>query len=126
MKLHTIQKLQLTLSSLKATPMPLRLSYKFTKLLEKIEKDSEFFAEKAREIVFKYAEKNEEGNFIQTEDGNVYIRPDKVEEANNAIMELNNIEVEDVNITFTLDELESLSIAPEILQPLLSLIKEDE
>lgn len=124
MKLQTIQTLHSTLITLKSTPMPLRLSYKFSKFLSKIEKDNEFFIEKTREIVFKYAEKDENGNFVEYE-GNVKVIPENIPFANKELDELNNIEVEDINITFTLDELESLSITPEILQPLLPFIKED-
>jgi hypothetical protein len=126
MKLQTIESLQSSLTQLKSQEMPLRLSYKFSKLLSKIEKDSEFFTEKTREVILKYAEKDENGELVQTEDGNIRIQTGKIEEANKAMMELNDIEVEDINITFTLDELESLSIAPEVLQPLLPLIVEDE
>lgn len=126
MKLQTIETLHSSLTQLKSQEMPLRLSYKFSKLLSKIEKDSEFFTEKTREVILKYAEKDENGDLVQTEDGNIRIQTDKIEEANKAMMELNDIEVEDINITFTLDELESLSIAPEVLQPLLPLIVESE
>ncbi len=126
MKLQTIETLQSSLTQLKSQEMPLRLSYKFSKLLSKIEKDSEFFTEKTREVILKYAEKDENGNLVQTEDGNIRIQTGKIEEANKAMMELNDIEVEDINITFTLDELDSLSIAPEVLQPLLPLIVDGE
>lgn len=126
MKLQTIETLHSSLTQLKSQEMPLRLSYKFSKLLSKIEKDSEFFTEKTREVILKYAEKDENGDLVQTEDGNIRIQTGKIEEANKAMMELNDIEVEDINITFTLDELESLSIAPEVLQPLLPLIIESE
>ena len=126
MKLQIIETLQSSLTQLKSQEMPLRLSYKFSKLLSKIEKDSEFFIEKTREVILKYAEKDENGNLVQTEDGNIRIQTGKIEEANKAMMELNDIEVEDINITFTLDELESLSIAPEVLQPLLPLIVDGE
>jgi hypothetical protein len=125
MKLQTIQALQSTLVSLKSIPMPLRLSYKFSKLLSKIEEDNEFFITKTREIIMKYAEKNEKGNVIQNE-GNVHILPENITIANEELDELNNIEMEDIYITFTLEELESLSIAPEALQPLLPFIIDDE
>lgn len=124
MKLQTIQSLYSTLITFKSTQMPLRLSYKFSKLLSKIEKDNEFFMEKTREIVLKYAEKDENGNYIQNE-GNVRVTPENIPLANKELDELNNIEMEDIDITFTLEELESLSIAPEALQPLLPFIKED-
>lgn len=123
MKLQTIQSLYSTLTILKSTQMSLRLSYKFSKLLSKIEKDNEFFIEKAREIVLKYAEKDENGNYIQNE-GNIKVIPENIPLANKELDELNNIEMEDIDITFTLEELESLSIAPEVLQPLLPFIKE--
>ena len=123
MKLQTIQSLYSTLTTLKSTQMSLRLSYKFSKLLSKIEKDNEFFIEKAREIVLKYAEKDENGNYIQNE-GNIKVIPENIPLANKELDELNNIEMEDIDITFTLEELESLSIAPEVLQPLLPFIKE--
>ena len=125
MKLNNIETLYSSLTQLKSKEMPLRLSYKFTKFLSKIEKDYEFFTSKTREVIIKYAEKDENGEITQYE-GNIRIVPENIPLAEKELSELNDIEVEDINISFTLDELESLSIAPEILQPLLPFIKETD
>lgn len=124
MKLNNIETLYSSLTQLKSKEMPLRLSYKFTKLLSKIEKDYEFFTSKTREVIIKYAEKDDNGEIIQYE-SNIRVAPENIPLAEKELSELNDIEVEDINISFTLDELESLSITPEILQPLLPFIKED-
>ena len=125
MKLGTIETLYNTLSSLKEKEMPIRLSYKFTLLLDKIDCDYNFFISEMRKIINKYGLKDEHGELVQ-ENGNIKINPDSLSLAEKALEDLHETEIKLPDVTLTLDELESLNIKPADLRALLPFIKETD
>ena len=125
MKLGNIETLYNTLSSLKEKEMPIRLSYKFTLLLDKIDCDYNFFISEMRKIINKYGLKDENGELIQ-ENGNIKINPDSFALAEKALEDLHETEIKLPDVTLTLDELESLNIKPADLRALLPFIKETD
>ena len=125
MKLGNIETLYNTLSSLKEKEMPIRLSYKFTLLLDKIDCDYNFFISEMRKIINKYGLKDEHGELVQ-ENGNIKINPDSLSLAEKALEDLHETEVKLPDVTLTLDELESLNIKPVDLRALLPFIKETD
>lgn len=124
MKLRNIETLYNTLSSLKEKEMPIRLSYKFTLLLDKIDCDYNFFISEMRKIINKYGLKDDQGELVQ-ENGNIKINPDSLSLAEKALQDLHETEIKLPDVTLTLDELESLNIKPADLRALLPFIKED-
>ena len=125
MKLGTIETLYNTLSSLKEKEMPIRLSYKFTVILDKIDCEYNFFISEMRKIINKYGLKDENGELVQ-ENGNIKINPDSFGLAEKALQELHETEITLPEVNFTLDELESLNIKPADLRALLPFIKETD
>lgn len=125
MKLGNIETLYNTLSSLKEKEMPIRLSYKFTLLLDKIDCDYNFFISEMRKIINKYGLKDEHGELIQ-ENGNIKINPDSLSLAEKALEDLHETEIKLPDVTLTLNELESLNIKPADLRALLPFIKETD
>ena len=125
MKLGNIEALYNTLSSLKEKEMPIRLSYKFTLLLDKIDCDYNFFISEMRKIINKYGLKDDQGELIQ-ENGNIKINPDSFALAEKALEDLHETEIKLPDVTLTLDELESLHIKPADLRALLPFIKETD
>ena len=125
MKLGNIEALYNTLSSLKEKEMPIRLSYKFTLLLDKIDCDYNFFISEMRKIINKYGLKDDQGELVQ-ENGNIKINPDSFALAEKALEELHETEIKLPDVTLTLDELESLNIKPADLRALLPFIKETD
>ena len=123
MKLSSIEKLYLVLKDFQEREMPIKLSYKFSKLFSLIETDYEFFYTQIKKIIEKYAEKDEKGNIIQNSE-NIPIKKDCFDLADRALQELYNTEVSLPKIVFTLDELESLNIKPFELKVLLPFIEE--
>jgi hypothetical protein len=124
MTLHQTEQLFTTLSSLAKTSMPIRLAYKITKLLNQIEKDYNFYIEETKKIIIKYAERDEQGQLISTENGSITLQKNLISEAEKDLLELSEIEVDLPSISFTLDELETLNITPSDLQSLLPFIEE--
>lgn len=123
MKFSTIEELYGALSNLSSKEMPIKTSYKFSKILSSIEKDNEFFVSKMKEIIMKYAEKDEDGTPVQ-EKGSIKIQKEYIEITNKEVSELYDIEFETPDIKFTLDELDSISLTPADLKVLLPFIEE--
>lgn len=88
-----------------------RLAYKIMKFCKSVSAEEEFYNEKRNEIINKYAMRNENGQIMVSDEGMIRIIKDKIDEANNAFKELNDIEVEAPNIKFTLAELEELKLS---------------
>jgi hypothetical protein len=124
MTLHQTEQLFTTLSSLAKTSMPIRLAYKITKLLNQIEKDYNFYIEETKKIIIKYAERDEQGQLISTENGSITLQKNLISEAEKDLLDLSEIEVDLPSISFMLDELETLNITPSDLQSLLPFIEE--
>ena len=123
MKLSQIEPLKETLLNISQKELPFRLAYKISKLSEKIEKDYLFFTEEVQKIIIKYAERDEKGEIV-FEGNNVKIQRDLIEQAEKDLKELDEVEMEEIDVSFTLDELESLNIKPLEVSALMPFIKE--
>ena len=102
--------------------LPLRGAYKLNKIKKAVEKETEFYSEKFQEIVDKYAKHDDNGNLVFSEDGNqIMIKDGMVDECNQALEDLQNLEVEIENYGFSLqdlgDEVECTPDELEVLMP---------
>lgn len=123
MKLLSIENLYIVTKSFQEKEMPIKLSYKFSKIFDSIESDYQFFLSQLRKILDKYAERDENGEFIQ-KDGHIPFKKDCFELAEKALNDLYETEITLPKISFTLDELEGLDIKPFELKALLPFIEE--
>ena len=103
------------------TSLPLKGAYKLNKIKKAVEKEGEFYTEKFQEIVDTYAKKDDDGNLVYSEDGTqIMIQDGMVEECNQAITDLQTLEVEVENYGLTLEDLgENLQCTPEELEALM-------
>jgi len=127
MKLIDVQSVDMLYSKLgNRSGMPIKTTYKVLKLFEGIKKDVEFYKEELQKIVDEYAERNEDGEFVYTENGQgVKIKEGKLDECTEKLDALAEVEVEVPNIKFKIDELpDSLSVHD--LKLLMPFIEEDE
>lgn len=101
--------------------LPLKGAYKLNKIKKAIEKESEFYQEKFQEIVDTYAQKDDNGELVFSEDGNqIMIKDGMVEECNKALEDLQALEVEIENYEFTLHDLgENVTCTPDELEVLM-------
>jgi hypothetical protein len=93
------------------TKISSKLAYKIMKLCKALAVEEEFYNEKRGAIIKEYAIKDENGQVKISDDGMIKIIPDKIPDAEKALRELNEIEVEVPDIKFTLDELEELKLS---------------
>ena len=101
--------------------LPLKGAYKLNKIKKAVEKEGEFYTEKFQEIVDTYAKKDDNGELVFSEDGNqIMIQEGKIEECNQALADLQELEVEVENYGLTLDDLgDNLECTPEELEALM-------
>lgn len=103
------------------TTLPLKGAYKLNKIKKAIEKEGEFYTDKFQEIVDTYARKDDDGNLVFSEDGNqIMIKEGMVDECNQALNDLQELEVEIENYGLSLEDLgEDLECTPEELEALM-------
>lgn len=101
--------------------IPLKGAYKINKIKKEIEKESDFYSTKFQEIVDKYAKKDADGNLIFSDDNTqITIQEDKISECNEALTDLQQLEIEINNYNLTLDDLgEDLECTPDELEVLM-------
>lgn len=101
--------------------LPLKGAYKLNKIKKAVEKEGEFYTEKFQEIVEKYAKHDDDGQLVFSEDGSqIMIKDGMVDECNQALEDLQSLEVEIENYGLSLEDLgEDLECTPEELEALM-------
>jgi hypothetical protein len=111
MNILTLMNAAKVFNQVAQTKISSKLAYKIMKLCKSIAVEEEFYNNKRNEIINEYATKDENGQVVVSKDGMITIEPDKIDEANAAVAELNNIEVDMPNVRFRLEELEELKLS---------------
>lgn len=124
MKMFEILELQNLYNSIADIKLPLKTTYKFTRLMRRAEEELTFYQEKFREIVEEYGVK-ENGQYKLTPDGqSIAIIPGKEVECNTKLAELRNLDVLIDGIKFSIEELEGIDVSISELSCLMSLIED--
>ena len=124
MKMYEVLQLQTLYNSIANIKLPLKTTYKFTRLMKRAEEEISFYQEKFREIVEEYGVK-ENGEYKITPDGqSIAIIPGKEVECNTKLAELRNLDVLIDGIKFSIEELEKLDVSISELSCLMSLIED--
>lgn len=129
MKLNMNQGIELQglLLRLKDEKIPIRTAYKFNKLIPILEEELKFYNTEFAKIINQYAQKDENGNPILSEDKtSIQIVRDKTEECQEKINELSNIEFEIDKIFFTIEELDNIKLTILEMRILMPFIKEED
>ena len=124
MKMYEVLDLQALYNNIATIKLPLKTTYKFTRLMKRAEEEIAFYQEKFREIVEEYGVK-ENGEYKFTPDGqSIVIIEGKEAECNTKLLELRNLEVQIDNIKFSIEELEGIDVSIQELSCLMSLIED--
>ena len=123
MRLSEIIKARMTVAMLYREKIAGKLAYKFLKFLTATETDERFYREKLQEIIEKYGEKDEKGEFIETKTG-IQIQKEYRDDCQKAIVELESTEVDKPSLSITYDELEDIKISTEGMTSLFAFIEE--
>lgn len=111
MNIITLLNVKQIFAQIAQTKISSKLAYKIMKFYKSIEVEEDFYNSKRDELIGIYSEKDANGQIVVNDDGTVKIIPDKTQEANKAMWELNNMEVEAPNVKFTLAELEEVKLS---------------
>ena len=106
------------------TNLPLKGAYKLNKIKKNLEKDADFYTEKFNEILDKYAKKDENGELVFSESGSeIMIKDDKINECNEALENLQNLEVQIENYNLSIEDLgDNFECTPDQLSSLMPFI----
>lgn len=121
---NQLNSLKTALEKLQPLSLPFKTKYWLAKLATSVEKNLEFYSTSLREIVNEFAAKDEDGNFIYTDETQQQVRiiDGKISECNAAFDSLSEVEYEvtdlelneeifdgiDVDLTYA--EIEALSL----------------
>ena len=85
--------------------LPIKASYKLAKIFKAVDENYEFYTEKLNEIVNEYAQRDENGNIVQTEGGTgIKVQQNKIEECNEKLNELSELEVDLPDMKLSIDD----------------------
>ena len=124
MKMYEALALQNFYASVQDKKMPIKTTYKLSRLAKRIEEEAQFYQQEFARIVDEYALK-ENGQLVYSEDmTSIKIIPGKEDECSNKIIELKELDVDLSQFEFTLDEFESLELTLAEMSSILPLIKD--
>lgn len=124
MKLQELVKIKSVFAPIVRLKLSPKLSYKIMKLLKEIEFDETFLNRKIKELIDEYGERDKSGKFV-IENGNIVIQKDKEQECQKALLELNDLEVDNPTCSFTLNELQEITLSVQDMAIIENLIKEE-
>ncbi len=110
MKLNILLQARKALMQRAQEKISTALSYKMMKFMKASADEDAFYNTKFKEIITKYAEKDENGNPVE-QNGGIKIIKDKIEDCQKEINAIGETEIEKPKITFTVWELEELKLS---------------
>lgn len=113
-------------SRVKEIKVPAKVAYKFNRLCIDLNESNEFYQESLERIIMEYGERDEDGSYKKTPDGNgIQIKKDLIQVAQKEINDLWELDVTAPDIEFTIDELDGLQLSIEDFNSMLPFIKEE-
>lgn len=91
--------------------------YKLLKIKKVIDEEAEIYG-KQMERLMEFCVRDENGDFIKNDKGGFEVQPDKIDECNKIVEEINSIEVQFPDLYFQLEEFEPLDLTFKELEAL--------
>lgn len=124
-KMYEILDFPTFFAKVKSQKLPFKTSYHLTMIAQEAEKHINYYQEQFRDLLNEYGKKDEDGNFIPTEDGQgIRLIEDKMQEAYEKINELRTLDVEFSNYTFSVDDFDNIELSPEEMLVIIPFISE--
>jgi hypothetical protein len=112
-------------NQIRPTSLPFKTAHKLAKLSKAVEEEIGFYREKMAELIEQYAQRDNDGNYVYINDGrDIAIVPERIQECQSKIHELETMEIELPNITFSVEEFENTTLTVDELQPILPFIED--
>lgn len=124
-KMNQILNFQNFAVNIKDIKMPIKTAYKLNKIIQKVEEEFSFYQKTFQTILNDFGKKDENGNYIFTDSGDsIEIKDGMHNECIQKVSELENLEIDFDNITFSIQELENLDLTLSDLECLMPFIAE--
>lgn len=125
MKMYEVLALEEFYLAVKDSKLPLKTAYKLSRLMKRVEEESQFYFQELNKILDEYAKRDEKGEYVFSEDGSsIVIVSGKEQECNDKLIELKTLEVNLKEFGFALDEFENLNLTISQMASILPLIVE--
>lgn len=112
MKLQDLVKATKIFETLSQEKINVRTSYKIMKVLKETKNDVDFWQEKGKEIIEKYAQRDDNNQIMVTPDQDgVMLQNDKLDDFNKEYNELNETEIQIPDIKFEIDEFDEVKLS---------------
>lgn len=115
-----LKDLSVIIDKIKEKTFDINTQYKFIKISKAIKEEENYVNEQQFLLLKQYAERDDTGKFITTEDGGFKIKTEYVQECGLKIIEMNNRQFTLPDIYFSLEELGPLELTfgeLELLEP---------
>lgn len=119
-KNENLQFLRQLLSKIKSMNFSIQTQYKFLKISKAVESELEIYEEQKKSLIQSYAEFDDKGQLVMSEQGGIKIKEECLQECAKKINEINSLQITFPDIYFSLDELEPLGLTLgelELLEP---------
>ena len=115
-----------SVNTLAQKELPIKTAFKLAKLKKDLSLQGEFYDEKYRSIIKKYARTDENGQYVTSDNGQtVEIVPEKIDALNRELSELNNLDLGLTNPpTFKIEDFEGVNISSDDLLGLIGFMEE--
>lgn len=124
-KMYQILEFENFYNKIKDVKMSIKTAYKFSKLMREIDNERTFYQTKLQFIIDTYGERDNEGNFVLTQDKNgVQIKKTELEKCQKELTELSNLDIEINGVEISIEELENFELTLQDLNILMPFIKE--
>ena len=125
MKILQIINAKLAFSNYLDAKMPPAVAYKIMKLVKVAEHEEAFYKKEIQKLIEQYGKRNDDGSLVVTEDGNILLSEDNIQECRQKVDELEALDVDAPNISFTLDELSCVSMSVREMNAISAFISDD-
>lgn len=108
---------------IKDLSFPIKTSYSLAKLGQALEKEIPFYDSEISKIINTYGERDENGNLVQIENGNIKIQSEKIDECAQKMNELGELQVGIECEKIPLERLGDIELSVQELNALLPIIE---
>ena len=125
LKMQAIINFPVFYETVKSQKLPLKIAYKLAQLSRAIDTEVVFYQEKLRSIIQEYAQLDENGQPVPTDDGHgIKLRPGTETTCISTMRELQEIDVTLPDITFNLGDFNNIELTVEEISALMPFIIE--
>ena len=125
LKMYELTNFPTFYEKIRSEKLPFKISYHLALLAQEVEKHINYYQEQFRNILIDCGKKDDNGNFIPSEDGQgIMLIDEKANEAYEKIAELRNLEVTLSDYTFSVEDFAKVELTLEEMAVIMPFIED--